>query len=52
MFSSVNKTFFVAATKNLPAAPNFVAVTKQFFPASWYSEKGKNNHCSCITDFF
>jgi len=38
MFSSVNKTFgccskiLVAATKNLFVVPNFVAVTKPFFP--------------------
>jgi len=38
MFSSINKTrlvaaakFLVAATKNLPVVPNFVAVTKPFF---------------------
>jgi len=38
MFSSVNKRlvtaakFLVAATKKLSVVPNFIAVTKPFFP--------------------
>ena len=42
MFGSINKTFvccgkiFVAATKILFVVPNFVAVTKPFFPCRLY----------------